>query len=203
MMQPPTLLAPRLILRPFEMADARAVQRLAGDAAVADTTLNIPHPYEDGVAEAWIATHQPQFEAGEFVVFAIVLRATGELAGAIGLGVNRRFDRAELGYWIGRPYWNRGYCTEAGRAVLRYGFTELELNRICAHHFSRNPASGRVMEKLGMSREGLLRQHAKRWGRYEDLVAYGLVREDWLRFDAQPPAGTADPLPQPALRSGY
>jgi ribosomal-protein-alanine N-acetyltransferase len=192
MRQCSTLHTPRLILRPFERADARDVQRLAGDQAIADTTLNIPHPYEDGMAEEWIATHQPQFEAGEAAIFAIVLRATGELVGAIGLAVSRRFDRAELGYWIGRPYWNQGYCTEAGRAALWYGFTELELNRIHAYHLSRNPASGRVMEKLGMAREGLLRQHVKKWGKYEDIVEYGLVREDWMKSSEQPAAAGAD-----------
>jgi ribosomal-protein-alanine N-acetyltransferase len=182
----------RLILRPFEIADARDVQRLAGDHAIADTTLNIPHPYEDGMAEQWISTHQPQFDAGDLANFAIALRATGELVGAIGLVINRRFDRAELGYWIGRPYWSHGYCTEAGHAVLRYGFTELNLNRIHAYHLSRNPASGRVMEKLGMTREGLFRQHAKKWGRYEDIIEYGLVRQDWMKFSEQSAAGDAD-----------
>ena len=192
MKQRPTLHTQRLILRPFEMADARDVQRLAGNHAIADTTLNIPHPYEDGMAEQWIATHQPQFEAGELANFAIVLQATRELVGAIGLVINPRFDRAELGYWIGRPYWNQDYCTEAGRTVLWYGFTELSLNRIHAYHLSRHPASGRVMEKLGMTREGLLRQHAKKWGKYEDLVEYGLVRQDWMESSEQPAAADAD-----------
>jgi len=192
MEQRTTLHTQRLILRPFEIVDARDVQRLAGDHAIADTTLNIPHPYEDGMAEQWIATHQPQFEAGEGRVFAIALRATGELVGAIGLVMNRRFDRAELGYWIGRPYWNQDYCTEAGHAVLWYGFTELNLNRIHAYHLSRNPASGRVMEKLGMTREGLLRQHAKKWDKYEDLVEYGLLRQDWTKFSEQPAAADTD-----------
>ena len=187
-----TLHTQRLILRPFEIADARDVQRLAGDQAIADTTLNIPHPYEDGMAEQWIAHHQPQFEAGELANFAIVLRATRELVAAIGLVINRRFDRAELGYWIGRPYWNQGYCTEAGGAVLRYGFTELNLNRIHAYHLSRNPASGQVMEKLGMTREGFLRQHAKKWDNYVDLVEYGLLRQDWMVIREQSAAADAD-----------
>ena len=185
MKQRPILETQRLILRPFELTDARAVQRLAGEYAIADTTLNIPHPYEDGMAEQWIGTHQPQFEAGELANFAVTLREPGELVGAIGLVINRRFDRAELGYWIGVPYWGCGYCTEAGHAVLRYGFTDLNLNRIHAYHLSRNPASGRVMEKLGMTREGRLRQHVKKWDKYEDLVEYGLVRQDWMKFGEQ------------------
>ncbi len=118
----PTLRTERLILRPFEPADAPAVQRLAGDARIADTTLSIPHPYLDGMAEQWIGTHQERFDKGELVNFAITLRDSGELIGAIGLEVRRSQNRAELGYWIGVPFWNRGYCTEAARAVLAHGF---------------------------------------------------------------------------------
>jgi len=84
MKQRPTLETERLLLRPFEPSDAKDVQHLAGDRAIADTTLNIPHPYEDGMAEEWISTHQPKFEAGGLVNFAIVLRGTGELIGAMG-----------------------------------------------------------------------------------------------------------------------
>ncbi len=177
----PILETPRLLLRPFTLSDAPAVQRLAGDAAVADTTLNLPHPYPDGAAEAWIATHGPQHEAGEADTFAIVRRDDGALLGAISLLHTRRFNRAELGYWVGRPYWGQGICTAAGQAVLRYAFRDLGLRRVHAIHLARNPASGRVMQKLGMTREGLLRQHARKGEQYEDLVVYGLLREEWER----------------------
>jgi len=133
------------------------------------------------MAEEWISTHQPKFEAGELLSFATVLRISGELVGAIGLRFIPRFERAELGYWIGRPYWKNGYCTEAGRAVLQYGFTVLKLNRIHASHFTRNPASGRVMQKMGMAHEGRARQHAKKWDKFEDLELYGTLREQWIR----------------------
>lgn len=178
-MEQPTLTTLRLLLRPFSVGDAKSVQRLAGDFAVADTTLVIPHPYQDGMAEEWISTHRPGFEAGELAVFAAVLRETGELVGAVGLSITRRYDRAEIGYWIGRPYWGRGYCTEAATAVMAFGFTNYRLNRVYATHFVRNPASGRVMQKLGMTREGTLRQHAKRWDRFEDFVVYGILRSEW------------------------
>jgi RimJ/RimL family protein N-acetyltransferase len=177
--QRPTLETERLKLRPFEVSDAKDVQRLAGNRAIADTTLNIPHPYEDGMAEEWIETHQPKFEAGKLCNFAVTLRSTGELIGAIGLAIRQRFGHAELGYWIGKPYWNKGYCTEAGRAVLEYGFTVLGLHRIYASYLTRNPSSGRIMEKLGMKREGLLRQHVQKWGKFEDLVMYGILKNEW------------------------
>ena len=73
------------------------MQRLAGDADVADTTLNIPHPYEDGMAEEWIGTHQESFDKGENVTWAITRRDTGDLVGAIGLARSPRFEHAEVG----------------------------------------------------------------------------------------------------------
>lgn len=180
MIQRPTLHTDRLLLRPFTSADAKDVQRLAGDKAIADTTLNIPHPYLDGVAEEWIATHQSGFEARKVVNFAVVSRDTGELFGCASLiNLSARYERAELGYWIGRPYWNKGYCTEAARAVVEYGFSVLELRRIYARFLKRNPASGRVMEKIGMLREGCLREHAKKQEQFEDIVLYGVLKSEW------------------------
>ena len=179
MAEQPTLETERLILRPFTVEDAPDVQRLAGDFEVASTTLNVPHPYEDGMAEAWISGHQPGYEEGRLVSFATVRRDDAVLLGVISIGLEPRFDSGELGYWIGRPYWNRGYCTDGVRRVLQYGFDELALNRIHARHLTRNPASGRVMEKVGMKYEGCLRQHVKRWDRYEDLAAYGILRSEF------------------------
>jgi RimJ/RimL family protein N-acetyltransferase len=126
----PAIETERLLLRPFTLADALVVQRLAGDRDIASTTLNIPHPYEDGMAEEWISTHQEKFERGEEVIFAIVLRNDGGLIGAIGLVINQQHESAELGYWIGKPCWGNGYCTEAAKAALHYGSTVLGLNRI-------------------------------------------------------------------------
>jgi ribosomal-protein-alanine N-acetyltransferase len=167
-----------LVLRPFDPSDAPCVQLLAGDRAVAATTKNIPHPYEDGMAEQWIGTHQERFEKGQEVVFAIAEKDGGEVIGAIGLTLNLAQEHAELGYWIGKPYWGRGYCTEAGHTVLRYAFGELQLHRVHAHHLSHNPASGRVMQKLGMRHEGRLRQHVKKWNEFFDVEAYGILRPE-------------------------
>lgn len=169
----------RLVLRPFKLADAPDVQRLAGAREIAATTLNIPHPYEDGVAEAWISKHQETFDQGKGVTLAITFRTNGRLIGAISLMDIRSKHQAELGYWIGKPYWNQGYCTEAARAMLRYGFQVLELQRIHACHLSRNPASGRVMQKLGMQHEGRRRQHVVKWGEMDDLELYGILRSEW------------------------
>ena len=175
----PTIQTNRLILRPFTVDDAPHVQRLAGDRAVAETTLLIPHPYPDGAAEQWIGTHEATFEKGEGVVFAITGREDGALLGAISLDIRPAHRRAEMGYWIGKPYWNQGYATEAAAAMLGYAFNRLELNRIHAEHFGQNLASGRVMAKIGMKREGVLRRHMFRWGRFVDAVLYGILRSEY------------------------
>jgi len=177
--QYPSIETERLILRGFRNEDASEVQRLAGDKAVASTTLRIPHPYEDGVAEKWIGTHREEFEQGKLVNFAITSREQGHLIGAIGLTINKEHENAELGYWIGKTYWNNGYCTEAAKAILRYGFEVLGLNRIHAHHFKRNPASGRVLRAIGILYEGGLRQHLKKWDKFEDVEVYGILKADY------------------------
>lgn len=176
----PTLQTERLVLRPFHLEDAPIVQRLAGDMDIARNTATIPHPYEDGVAERWIGTHRERFEKGESAVFAVTLRPDGQLVGAIGLEINQESVRAELGYWIGKPFWGLGYCTEGARAVLRYAFEDLGLHRVFAVHFKRNPASGRVMQKLGMRHEGSMRQHFRKWGPFEDLEILGILRDEYL-----------------------
>lgn len=179
MKEQPTLETERLVLRPFSMADAAVVQRLAGDKEIASTTLNIPHPYEDGMAEAWIGAHQENFERGDSVTFALVRRTDKALVGVIGLNISQAHARAELGYWVGQPYWNKGYCTEAAQKVIHYGFETLGLVRIFARHLKRNPASGRVMQKVGMIYEGRLRKHVQKWEQFEDLDIYGILREDY------------------------
>ena len=179
MPQQPDLRTERLLLRSFNLTDAQEVQRLAGNRDIASTTLNIPHPYEDGMAEDWIGSHRQQFEKGEGVVFAITPLGSGQLIGAIGLVILKDRDRAELGYWIGKPFWDNGYATEAAMVVLTYGFGELNLNRIHASHLVRNPSSGRVMEKIGMRYEGCFRQHVKKWGVYEDLNFYAILRQEY------------------------
>jgi RimJ/RimL family protein N-acetyltransferase len=174
------LITSRLVLRKFKPADADRVRQLAGDKAIARTTLSIPHPYKKGVADTWIKSLKKQTADKRNVVWAVTLKATKELIGSISLkDVNVRHQRAEIGYWIGRPYWNQGYATEAAQAVLHCGFTQLKLKRIFGHHFANNPASGRIMQKIGMQHEGTLRKHVKKWGCFIDLEIKGILHREW------------------------
>lgn len=166
------------MLRQFVLSDAKDVQRLAGTEEVATGTF-LPHPYEDGVAEQWIASQEQNCEAGKSVHFAIVLASDHKLLGSIGLEIASAHQHARLGYWIGVPYWNRGYGTEAVRAVLAYGFTQLQLHRIYSPHFLGNPASGRVLQKVGMRYEGRMREHYVRFGRFIDVELYGMLQSDF------------------------
>jgi [ribosomal protein S5]-alanine N-acetyltransferase len=177
----PVITTPRLRLRPFADTDAPDVQRLACDRRIAETTLTIPHPYVAGMAEAWIATHEASWENGRGLVLAITLRETGELTGAMGMTLTPEHRSGELGYWMGVPYWGRGFATEAARALCEYGFRTLHLHRIHARHFVINPASGRVLEKLGMREEGVQRQAMLKWGRFVDVREFAILREEWER----------------------
>lgn len=178
-MELPVLLTPRLQLRPFTLQDAPEVRRLAGAREVAATTLRIPHPYPEGAAEAWILTHAGAWERREELNLAIVRRADDVLLGAIGLVLAPADERAELGYWIGVPYWGRGFATEAARALVSWAFHELGLQRVHACHAAANPASGAVLRKVGMTLEGTQRRHFVKWGQPDDLVLWGILREEF------------------------
>lgn len=173
----PVLESERLIMRGFTLADAPAVKILAGEREIADTTLNIPHPYEEGVAEQWINGHEETFEKGHGVPFAITLKSDLTLIGAISLMSIEAGHQAELGYWIGVPYWNMGYCTEAGERVKAYALGELGLVRLYARHLSRNPASGQVLKKLGFVHEGTRIGHVRKWGKLENVEDYGFLED--------------------------
>jgi len=175
----PVLETERLVLRPYSLADAKRVQQMCGDWTIASTTLALPHPYPDGAAEQWMSTHAESFRKGTEVTLAITLKPDGPVVGSMGLTVNQTHKRGELAYMVAREHWNHGYCTEAARTLMSYGFNVLNLNRIQAMHFPRNPASGRVMQKLGMTREALLHQYVYNRGVYEDLVMYSILRPEF------------------------
>jgi ribosomal-protein-alanine N-acetyltransferase len=173
----PTIQTSRLVLRPFTDDDIPSVQELASHRAIAENTASIPHPYPEGAAAQWIATHDEDFEQDRIHHFAIAL--DGRAVGSIGL-ILKGDGIAEIGYWLGVPYWNRGYVTEAAEALLRYGFEECGLHRIYAAHFTRNAGSGRVLQKIGMTYEGTLRHHIRKWDEYLDVAFYGVLRDEWL-----------------------
>lgn len=138
----------RLALRPPKPSDAARVSRLAGEFDVACMTGMIPYPYEEGEARAWL---ERAGGGDEGVVFAI--ERDGTLIGCTGY-MTFDADHAELGYWIGKPYWGAGYATEAVRALVAHAFDAHRFAYLRAGHFADNPGSQRVLGKLGFSRDG-------------------------------------------------
>lgn len=168
----------RLLLRSFTLDDVDDVITLAGDKKIAKNTLNIPYPYKKEEAIDWINSHEKKYKEGILISYAITVKKTKDLIGCVSLRIDKKHDNAELGYWIGKNNWNKGFCSEAAKALINYGFSELKLNKIYATHFDINPASGRVMEKIGMKLEGHLKKHVKKWNKYYDLIWYGILKKN-------------------------
>lgn len=167
------------MFRQFTEKDLPDIVRLAGDKLISDTTLMIPHPYTEENGRAWLKYQNESLESGKGVTYAVTMQDSGELVGAVSLTIDKKNNLAELGYWIGRPYWNNGYATRAARRLIQFGFEELKLNKIHAHYMIRNPASGRVMIKAGMKHEGSLRQAVLKGNNYEDIEVYAILRSEY------------------------
>jgi ribosomal-protein-alanine N-acetyltransferase len=196
----PRLYTPRLCLRAFTPADAARVQELAGNALVAGTTLNVPHPYPEGAAEEWIAGHEANAAAGRVWALAVTLAGTrtpgreqdvtdtGHVVGTMSVTLREEQGErcGELGYWIGVQYWNKGFATEAAHALLGFAFGKLGCGRIMARHFASNPASGRVMQKLGMTVEPAFSGVQRKNGELLEVVRYGMSRAEWMIHGRKP-----------------
>ena len=167
----PRLEGARFQLRPFAPTDADSVSTLLSTPEVSATTLNVPYPYPDSAATAWIATHAQRARGGS-LTWAIVRSHDNRLMGAITLGITASHRRGNLGYWIGVPFWNHGYMTEAVRLVTAYGLDDRHLVRVQAGCFVRNGASRRVLAKAGFMLEGILRGYVLKDGTPEDVAMY-------------------------------
>lgn len=141
--------------------------------------FNIPYPFPKENALKWLQNSAQGIESGETIRFAIREKEVGKLIGTIGLHLNKEHQKAELGYWLGKNFWRKGYLTEALKAVLEFGFKELNLNKIYATHFLFNPNSGKVMLKAGMKFEGLQKQEYLQHGEFLDVNRYSLLKQDF------------------------
>ncbi|TGE02262.1 GNAT family N-acetyltransferase [Methylobacterium nonmethylotrophicum] len=169
----------RLVLRSFTNADAAALQVIAGERRIADTTISVPHPFTMADAIRWIEKAQRGLIDGTQYGFAIALPTPARLIGYAALHeVDREHAGAEVSFWIGAEFEGQGFVTEAAARVISFAFDEIGLNRLCAFHMVRNPGSGRVLEKLGFRQEGYLRHRVRKWGTFEDVLAWSLLRGD-------------------------
>jgi RimJ/RimL family protein N-acetyltransferase len=175
----PTLETERLILRRLELSDAPLVYQYMQDREIAFNTLLIPYPYPEGGAEEWINGTHKAAQKGDDFSFAVTRKADGLFMGACGLHRVPEHQRAELGYWLGKPHRGQGYTSEAARRLIAFGFEAMGLNRVHAGYFTRNPASRRVMEKAGMTHEGIYRQHVLKWGEFVDMGMCAILRYEY------------------------
>jgi RimJ/RimL family protein N-acetyltransferase len=175
----PELTTERLLLRAFAPEDAGRVSDLLGRREMAETTLTIPYPYPAGHAAAWIGKVTERAHGGVAFTWAICRGEDRVLMGSIMIYLDPPWPRGELGYWIGVPYWNRGYMTEAVREVIAYGFGALPLRRIQATAYPRNASSSRVLEKAGLRYEGTLRGYYVKHHIDEDVRMYAILRDHW------------------------
>ena len=167
----------RLLIRPWQSADVADAFSYASDEEWARYLLNVPQPYTYQDAESFI-TRVSGIDWAREADFAIELN--GHAIGGIRLYlVTPANDVAGLGYNVGRAYWNKGYVTEAVRAILPYAFGTAGLHKVFATADARNLASIRVMQKVGMQQEALLREHRSYRGEHADEVHYGILRSEW------------------------
>ncbi len=177
------------VLSPVERGDQDALVEHLQERAIWRNTLRIPWPYTEADAEDWIEDRiRRRTEQSHETTFAI-RRASGRLIGVVGdddLDVGAS-HRARLGYWLARPYWNRGIMTDAVSRYVDYAFTELGVVRLTAEVFAWNDASARVLRKTGFTQEGRLRRHREKDGDLVDILYFGLLREDLAESPDGPP----------------
>lgn len=171
------------VIRPWKPTDLEALVTLADNRAIWRNLVDaFPHPYRKKDARAWIKAVASQLPCQHFAVCVRPAGASGKsvpvVAGGIGvtLGKDIRAGTAEVGYWLGEPYWGRGLMTSAVEAFTEFAFREYKLRRLFAQVLAWNPASMRVLEKSGYAREGTLRNGAKKDGKVVDEVLYARIQ---------------------------
>jgi ribosomal-protein-alanine N-acetyltransferase len=168
-------------LEPIALAHAPAVQALASDPRIAATS-NVPHPYPPDGAVTWIRYTTAQRELGREVNFAIVADDHA-LVGVCGvLNIEGTPRRGELGYWVGVPYWNRGYASAAARELVRIAFEEHGLEELYSSCLVRNPASFRVLEKAGFRHVGFGTHPHGKWTPQDRFALFELTRVEWRQL---------------------
>ncbi len=175
-----TLTSDRLTMRKFASEDAFSLHSLANDIEVADTCL-LPHPYTIEMAFSWIDSIPNQLHEKGNYIWAII-NENSEFIGTIGLHPEpHNKSVVEIGYWLGKKYWGRGYITEAIAQVVRFGFRIARFHKIYAKCFPRNTASLKALESNGFTREGMLKSHIRHFEKYEDTYIYSMLDEEYKK----------------------
>ncbi|MCQ3016049.1 GNAT family N-acetyltransferase [Pseudomonas tremae] len=176
----PTIRTSRLLLAALRPDQASTLSRLADEPTIAAMTSTLPSPYTLEHAQAFIAEIPEHFAAGRTLTLGVHVRETLELTGVVSLRFSKSHHSANLGYWTGADYRNKGYICEAVQGLLMHGFTNMNLNRIAGQCFSDNPASARVLEKCGLSYEGCMKEVFLKNGVFKDMLLFGLLRSQYV-----------------------
>lgn len=171
-------LAHHVHLTEVRRSDQDALVEFLNEREIYDRTLRIPYPYTAADAERWFALIEQMTEQNGQTVCWAVRNAAGKMIGGVGLEASGpgRSHRAEIGYWLAKPFWGRGIMSTVVQAVCREAFEQLGLVKIVAHVFAHNDASARVLEKCGFQQEGYLRQHYLKNGAFIDAKVYGRLK---------------------------
>ena len=173
----PKIETERLKLSHPKNSDLDKITEILNNEVYSKNTINIPYPYTKKSAEFWLQLAENGIENQNQYIFVIHLKDNDEIIGGIDLGVNKRFNNAELGFWLDEKYWNKGYTTEAVKSIIQFGFKTLKLKRIFATHFDFNISSGKVLEKSGMKKEGFLESYTCKDGVYQNHILYAIIKE--------------------------
>jgi RimJ/RimL family protein N-acetyltransferase len=166
-------------LSEFQPADEAACVQHFREKEIYNRTLRIPFPYTEADFRAWLEiVEQATKQQGRNIHWAI-RDETGFLIGGCGFDSLQigKSHRAEIGYWLAKPYWGRGIVTAVVRKLCEFAFAEWGLVKITAHVFPDNGASAKVLQKCGFQQEGFLRKHYLKDGRYLDARAFALLKE--------------------------
>lgn len=175
----PKIETERLLLTELSVDDISEIVHQASNKNISDFTQNIPFPYCEKDAIFWINAANQGFQNGSQYTFAIRKKGKNRFMGGIGIKVDKTHNRAEIGYWLGESFWGKGFITEASKSIIKFGFESLHLNKFTSSHLAKNPASGRVLENCGMVKEGELKMHLFKHSEYQNLILYGLTREEY------------------------
>jgi ribosomal-protein-alanine N-acetyltransferase len=167
-----------IYLSEFLSSDQATLIELLNEKEIYDRTLRIPHPYTPADAHAWLSVAAEVERSNSQTLNWAIREVTGRLIGGVGLETPglRKSHRAEIGYWLAKPFWGRGIMPAVVQTVCRHAFENLGLLKITAHVFHFNTASARVLEKSGFQREGYLPRHYLKDGQFLDAIVFGLLR---------------------------
>lgn len=171
------IITDRLKLRRINISDIETITQLANYPAISSFTMRMPYPSCKDLIRNWM---EQDLAAGgdDSGFFVIHIKDSNVIIGVIGLEIDLENENAELGYWLGIDYWGQGFCTEAAKAILQYGFDKLMLHRIWTFYIEGNDSSKRVLEKIGMTYEGTFRKHIKKRGVFKDVFYYSKLKSN-------------------------